>query len=407
MRLLGASLVLTCGGEADGVLRDGGILIDDGRIKSVGDFRALKEQYGHCDSVFYKDHIILPAFINSHIHFEFSRASTKLNYGSFALWLDSVMKHRDSIFQDSDNDIKQEVLLQKKCGVGTVCAISSYDNDLDLLLKSNLRVIFCHEVLGANSDDFENQVLSISSRLERSLGLRSSLFQPGLAIHSPYSVHPRLASYVIDLATKYNLLVSTHFLESKEECEWLESKSGYFASFYEKTIQLSTPPHFSKADFLSLFEGVRAIFAHCLYADSDFKHEILKRGHIVSAPRSNLLLNGKMGDNEIISTDSRGSNSNTNILDELRCALFSTIAHAGHSNSCDLESISRSMLQAITSRPAKALGLNNGMLEEGRDADIAVFGFDCDDVSQIATNFILRASEATALFVNGVDILHA
>ncbi|RDU60910.1 aminofutalosine deaminase family hydrolase [Helicobacter sp. MIT 14-3879] len=403
MKLLGASFILTCDSDAK-ILHDGGILIDEGRIQAVGDFQVLKEKYQHCDSLFYKNHIILPALINAHIHFEFSKNTSSFMYGGFDTWLNTVMQNRDEILKNNIKAMQQAILTQKKSGVGTVCAISSYDLDLELLLHANLRVIFCHEVLGANSKDFENQVLNLSARLEHSLNIKHALFQPALALHAPYSVHPKLAHYVIDLAAKYNLLVSTHFLESKQEYEWLESRSGYFKEFYSKYFQIQDLESFNKEEFLALFVDVRALFIHCLYADSKFKQEILRYGSIVSCPRSNLLLNGKAGDNTIIATDGKSSNNDVNLLEEMRYTFFSTIAKYGLESN-DIESLAKEILYAVTCHSAQALGLNNGVLQEGKDADIAIFKLDCENNKQLVTNFILHAKEADSLLINGVDIL--
>lgn len=409
MKLLGASFVITCNDNV-GILRNGGVLIDNGIILAVGNFNELKQKCEQCDFIFYKNHILLPALINSHIHFEFSKNTSSFMYGSFGTWLDSVMKNRGAILKDNLKSIQQAILEQKKSGVGTVCAISSYDLDLDSLLNSNLRVIFCHEVLGMNANEFENQVLDISNRLEYSMPLKTDLFQSALALHAPYSVHTKLAQYIIDLATKYKLLISTHFLESRHELEWLQSKSGYFAEFYSKHLNLKDVESFSQEEFLDLLSDVNVIFTHCIYADSNIREKILKLGSIVSCPRSNLLLSGKMGDNNIISTDGKSSNNDVNLLQEMRYALFATLSaretqDIKQDNTKDIESLSKQILYAVTCNPANALGLNNGILQEGKNADIAVFDVECEHLEQVITSFVLHAKNAVSLLVNGIDII--
>ncbi|STQ85426.1 metal-dependent hydrolase [Helicobacter muridarum] len=412
MKLLGASFIITCNDDI-GILRNGGVLIDNGKILAVGDFNELKQQCRQCDFLFYKNHIILPALINSHIHFEFSKNISSFMYGRFDLWLNSVMQNRGAILKDNLKAIQKAIMEQKKSGVGTVCAISSYDLDLDCLLNSNLRVIFCHEVIGADEKDFENQVINISNRLEHSMALKTNLFQSALALHAPYSVHTKLAQYIIELASKYKLLISTHFLESKHELEWLQSKSGYFKEFYDKYLKLEDVQSFNQDEFIDLFHDVQAIFTHCLYADSSVKEEILKRGSIISCPRSNLLLNGKMGDNNIIATDGKSSNNDVDLLQEMRYVLFATLSaketeqdeSKSSTEARDIESISKHILYAVTCNPAKALGLNNGVLQEGKDADIAIFEIECEHLEQVITSFVLNAKGAISLLVNGVDII--
>lgn len=55
---------------------------------------------------------------------------------------------------------------------------------------------------------------------------KNDFFIPAISIHSPYSTHPSLAYFALDLAKKQNLLASTHFLESKAENIWLRESKG-------------------------------------------------------------------------------------------------------------------------------------------------------------------------------------
>ncbi len=402
MKLIGASTLITCNEKWE-ILRDGGIVFDSGVIKDVGNFDELAQKYYNCDFVFYKNHTILPAFINSHIHFEFSKNETSFRYGNFGIWLDSVMENRGEVLKDNYSSIQQAILTQKKSGVGSVCAISSYDLDLDLLLDSKLRVIYFHEVLGAMEEDFTKQALQISNRLEKTLPLKSPTFIPSLALHSPYSVNKQIAQYVVDLAMKYNLLISTHFLESKEELEWLTNKSGYFKSFYSNNFNIhDSKPHFDIDSFLFMLKDLKTLFVHCLYADENVCDIISKQGAIISCPRSNILLNGKMGINNIIATDGKSSNIDVNILEELRYTLLNTILL---DSNIDIEKISKKLLYSITSNPANALNLNNGVLSNGKFADIALFEVDLNCMDNVASSFILNAKQASRLLIAGNDIL--
>lgn len=402
MKIIGASSLFTCN-ETFEVLENGGIVIENGKIIEVGLYDNLITNYPDCDFVFYKDHVILPALINAHIHFEFSKNDTSFEYGNFGKWLDSVMNNRGEVLKDNMKAMQYAIDTQKKSGVGSVCAISSYDLDLELLLHSKLKVLYCHEVLGVLEENFEEQAISISTRLERTLHLKNPSFLPALAIHAPYSVNSKIAQYVIDLALRYNLMLSTHFLESKEEFEWLMQQNGYFKGFYEKNFNLKdSKPHFSIQEFLALFSGIKTLYTHCLYADEEIKSKILKHGSIVSCPRSNLLLSGKMGDNTIIATDGKSSNADVNLLDEVRTAFFTSLAL--HAKS-DIESLAKKLIQAITCNPAKVLGFNNGSLESQKSADVAIFKLLPSKNNNVLSNFILNARSASRLLVNGCDIL--
>ncbi|MWV61356.1 metal-dependent hydrolase [Helicobacter saguini] len=422
MKLIGASIILPCDIESRDskdfqVIKNGGIVFDNDRIIEIDDFQKLEQKYKKItESRFYKNHILLPALINSHIHFEFSKNDSSFVYGDFGSWLNSVMDNRGAVLRGANAAIKRAIKEQLNSGVGSVCAISSYDLDLQFLLDSKLKVIFCHEVIGALEANFNAQKASLDSRLKQTLSLKNKNFQPAIAIHSPYSVNFKLANYAVNLAKKHNLLLSAHFLESKCEFEWLTRQSGYFREFFTRYFGLqNTKPGFSIESFLTLFNGCKAIFTHCLYADNSVRKGIYKQGNaIISCPRSNLLLNAKMGENTIIATDGKSSNNDVNLLNEARSALFCSIQNfdildfknsKNHNlDSNFIESICQNLILAMTSRPAKALNLNNGMLKVGKSPDLAIFKIESKN-DFVATNFILNAKKVTRLIINGQDCL--
>lgn len=418
MKLIGASIVLPCNEDSKEfeVIRNGGVVFENGVILEIGEFQKLELKYKKViESRFYKNHILLPALINSHIHFEFSNNENSFVYGDFGTWLSSVMDNRGAILKGNKSAIKQAIKEQVNSGVGSVCAISSYDLDLDLLLDSKLRVIFCHEVIGALDSNFKAQKENLDSRIQKSLSKKNKNFQPAIAIHSPYSVNFKLANYAINLAKKHNFLISAHFLESKQEYEWLTRQSGYFREFFARYFgQQNFKSQFSIDSFLALFNDTRAIFTHCLYATNAIKRALYAQGnHIISCPRSNLLLNAKMGENHIIATDGKSSNNDVNLLNEARAALFcaiqniDTLDSKNSKNANFIESICRNLILAMSANPAKALNLNNGVLKKEKMADLALFRFkDLEsNIENIATNFILNAKKVTRLIINGEDIL--
>ena len=398
VRIIGADFAITCNDKQD-IIENGAVAISNGKILEVDTFENLKSRYIECESLFYKNHVMLPALINSHIHFEFSKNETSFRYGNFGKWLDSVMESRGSVLKNSKNAILDSINMQKKNGVGIVGAVSSYDLDLEYLLDSKLKVIYFQEVLGSFDKDFDNQAIDISIRLDKVMQFANPLFQPALALHSPYSTNDKIARYVIDLALKHNLLLSTHFLESKEELEWLRDKSGYFKTFYDKYLGVSEhTPNFDIDSFTDLFKDIRTLFIHCLYADDELRQKILDNGgYIVSCPRSNTLLNSTMGDCSIIATDGKSSNINVSLLDELRYALMVELSRGND----DIEGISRSLIDSVTCNPARALNIESGILESKRCADIAIFKLECKSRDNLLSSFILNAKYARKLLING------
>lgn len=98
-----------------------------------------------------------------------------------------------------------------------------------------------------------------------------------------------------------------------------------------------------------------------------------------------------------LGTDGKSSNNNVNLLDELRVALYA------YPNE-DLLALAKSLLLSATLYGAKALGLNNGSLQEGKNVDFTLFEFD-ETLQQAPLSFILHAKTPTHLYVNAKAIL--
>lgn len=407
MKLIGASVIITCD-ESFTIIKDGGILFDDENIIKIGKFDELKKSELQ-EVRFYHSCVITPALINSHIHFEFSKNYSTLQYGSFEKWLDSVMQNRDTLMQDSASYIKNAIKETLYSGVGCVGAISSNGFDLELLSKSALKVVLFNEIMGSNKDFFNKIKDNFEARLEKSKSLESSTFKAAIALHSPYSLDIELAQYAIKKAQDSKMPISTHFLESKEELTWLENNDGYFRGFFRDFFKNeNAKPCYSKESFLELFKGCQTLFVHCLHLDDNDWNNISKlTADIVSCPRSNRLLNNKYFDlskaNDynfpfIIATDGKSSNYSLNMLDEARCVLF---AYENY----DINNLAKEIILAMTKNPAKRLGFNNGVLESNKASDFAIFYIkDIDKTIQIELNFILHAREVQDLYINGKRI---
>lgn len=410
--IVGASLVFICNRDFS-IIENGAIAFERGNdsILAVGDYNALCATYKGADKAFYDNSILLPAFINAHIHFEFGAHVAEFCYGDFGAWLDSLMARRESVLDMGESIIERGIQAQLDAGVGSVGAISSYGNDAKTLAKSPLRVVYFNEAIGSNENALDSIYDNFIKRLDSSKDLESSTFTPAIALHSPYSLHPNLAKKLIDIALNDNLLLSAHFLESKQEREWLDSSSGYFKGFFNHLGNKEARALYSAKSFLDMLlplQNRTLSLTHCLQlAKSELESIKRLNASIITSPRSNRLLNNaylaldSISDvNIAIGTDGNSSNYSVNMLEELKIALFAYPKQ-------DLLSLAKRLILCATHNGAKALGLNNGTLAVGKSVDIALFGFTkpLNANNQAPLHFILHATKPQALYICAKQVI--
>ena len=375
------------------------------RIEAVDLPETLLEQYPDAELIRAKPYTVLyPGFINTHVHLEFSANKTSLKYGSFMPWLDSVIEHRDDLMKDCNNAI-----MQKECnemlrsGITTFGAISSFGTELQVCEATPQRVVFFNELIGSNAQYADMLYGDFLERVKASQSCdASSLITPAVAIHSPYSVHPVILQRAVTLAKQNQMPLSTHFLESQAEREWLEKGEGEFKAFFEKFFNTSTPVT-TIEEFLHAFDTYSAHFTHCVQATEDELAYLAQKGHTIAhCPRSNRYLGcGRLAIEKLdlpfsVATDGLSSNDSLNIFDELRAALM---LH----NNIDIQQLSLQLLQNITSDAAKALGLNNGSLHVGKDADFVLVTLPelPKRPEEIALWSILHTRQVDAVYIEG------
>lgn len=408
MRIIGADFVALCNTEFD-VLKQGGICFDGNGILEIASYAQLCEKYKKVKAQFYDSCVITPSFANLHLHLEFSQNDGILHFGDFGEWLDSVIEKREVLMNGNLQSAMQAgIHTCLKSGVGFVGAISSNGLDLETLANAPLRVLYFNEVIGSNPQVLDVLYQNFQARFKESQNKANTRFIPAVAVHSPYSVHPKLLQKVLEVAKDNATPLSVHFLESSAEKEWLTQSSGYFSAFYQKFFNANLQSFFGVDSFLDAFSDFKGVyFTHCLEATNKELAKISQmQGKIITCPKSNRLLNGKFLDINAVEkngiplclgTDGKSSNDSLSLLDELRIALF---AYAD----MPLEALARKLLLSVTRNAFVDTSLPLGELKCGNFADFAVFKL--PKVEEfLAQHLILYAKEAQQLFIQGKEVL--
>ena len=401
MRILRAKWVLACD-ENFKILKEGAIVFDK-KIIEVCAFASAARKYPQAEILDFSGDIAMPAFINPHVHLEFSANKGTLRYGDFLDWLGSVIASRQQLDAAARGRlIAEQIAVMMRSGVGTIGEISSFGGEAEACAQSGIRTVFFNEILGASKDAAVENILKFKQRFERSKALASSLFIPAVSVHSPYSTHPQITEFATRLARENGLAISTHFMESAYERQWLRAGRGKLKTWLSK-FNPAPAPFYSPQSFVAHFSGLRTLFTHCVWVD-DFSIFDPKLHSITHCARSNRLLSKRRlsfkkllasGLNYNIATDGLSSNFSLSFLDELRANLM---MH----DELGLVDLARALILGATRNAAAALGLNLGELKEGKLADIAVFeGIECEQ-SQLPLQLILQSKNVKSLFIEGM-----
>jgi cytosine/adenosine deaminase-related metal-dependent hydrolase len=406
MKMILADYILTMDKE-NHVVKSGALVFDTEIVAILDNQEEALKQYPQATILDAGvNSVVMPGLINAHIHLEFSKNKTTLEYGSFLPWLYSVMEHREALMQSCQEGCYEQILYAlMHSGTTTIGATSSQGLDLEAAVNTPLKVVYFNELIGSNPAAADIIYGDFLKRVEDSMRLASDTFVPAIGIHSPYSVHPILVKHAIKYAKENHLRISTHFMESLAEREWLDKGSGDFKPFFKSFLGTDIPVT-NAGEFLGLFKNTHTLFVHGVYT-SEAELEALSQcnASIVHCPVSNRLLGAKMLDLEavkrhkipmLMGTDGLSSNFSTSLFDEMRATL---LMHT----ELDLHLLSRDLLRAATTNAAKTLGVNTGELAVHKAADIITFALPqaVEEKKNIPLQIILHTKAVEHLYING------
>jgi cytosine/adenosine deaminase-related metal-dependent hydrolase len=406
MRIIQANWLIVCNDAFD-IIKNGAVAFDT-QIQAVGTLETIQAQYPSVHiEILGKNSVLMPGLINAHVHLEFSANKTTLKYGAFMPWLHSVIQSREKLIENATQEVIQKQLQTMiKTGTTTIGAISSYGFDLTPCVQSAMNVVYFSEIIGSKPEMVDALLADFKAKVQAAMQHKSNTFIPAVAIHSTYSVHPFLIREVLKFAKEQHMPVTAHFLESREEKEWLKHSQGGFLDFFLNFLNQKQSITTSM-QFLEQFEGITPLsFTHCVCAN---KKELAKikalNASINHCPTSNrLLTNRKLNLKKLkninftVATDGLSSNTSLSLFDELRNALM---IHT----TIEIQKLSVKLLKAATKNAANALGLNKGVLEKGFDSDMIAFYLPdgVEDKYDVPMQSILHTKEVEKTIIGGVD----
>lgn len=400
MKIISADYIYT----GNGFLENHAVAFTE-TIQEIDSLEVLQGKYPEVIILYTEPHSVLyPGFINTHVHLEFSANRTSLQFGSFMPWLDSIIEHRDELVKTCNNEIMiHECQEMMRSGITTFGAISSFGNELEVCERTPQRVVFFNELIGSNAQYADMLYGDFQERVKASQSCeKKSRIIPAVAIHSPYAVHPILLQKAVNVAKKYHMPLSAHFLESQAEREWLESSSGTFKAFFLKYFNTASTVT-TINEFMHAFDTHPTHFTHCVQATDEELHYLAQKGHsIAHCPRSNRYLGcGRLALEDLplpftVATDGLSSNNSLNIFDELRAAIM--LHHQ-----FPINKLANTLIRCVTSDAAEILGINTGKIQVDKLADFAVITLPEKPKrkDEIALWTILHTQKVTEVYIEG------
>lgn len=348
--------------------------------------------------------VLLPGLVNAHTHLEFSDCEKPLGKAGMSLpeWIRQVIGTRHRGDRDSISAVQKGLVESLNAGVTTIGEITT--SSVSAYLEFAGSLIAFQEVIGFSLARCE----SVQADLEMRLELANALVElyAGVSPHAPYTVHPTLLQNLVQLAIDRQLPVAMHLAESREELELLSNGTGPFQQLLtdRSMWDANAIPRGSRPlDYLKVFsQAPRALVVHGNYLSDDeiaFLAEHRNHMSVVYCPRTHAYFGhdryplDKMlaaGVRVALGTDSRASNPDLSLLDEMRF-----LAKRMPEISPEV------ILKMATSYGAAALGLadETGSLTPGRLAHIAALP--CPSTHDPVETVLFSDSQPSHILVRG------
>ncbi|MDP9425631.1 MAG: amidohydrolase family protein [Actinomycetota bacterium] len=377
--ILAADLVLPV---AVGPIRDGAVLIRDGRIAAVGPLADIRRSAPKVEVRSFAGHAIVPGAVNAHGHLGFRRKDKPAG-ASFSVWLKeliSKLPEKESWTAEAARDSAREAV---EAGTTYMAESSPYGECLPQLAESGMAgtvhaEFFPGDYPGMSPQERVDAIFESARKMSDGLPARVDC---QVSVHSPYTVDPVSAGLAAVRSRKEGGRLAIHLSESPEEVEFILEGTGGLAEIFESADWrgrgISPVQYFEETGVL----GSNVIAAHLATSVSKNDLDILKSTNTAAAhcPRSNEYLKCEVsplpamlerGIRVGMGTDGLWSSPSLNLFEE---TLFAIRLH-GMDGALGLE--------LATLGGARALGIEDeaGSIEVGKYADLAVVAVAPDGV---------------------------
>lgn len=268
------------------ITENGYVLVEGKHVKGV--FNNLPEEYKNVEVVDYGDKLIIPGFVDTHLHApQFANRGLGIDM-ELLPWLETYTFPEESKYKDVDYAKKAyQKLVHELWKKGTTRSIifATIHNEaskelMNLLNEAGLSAFVGKVNMDRNSPDFyvektEDSINDTEVFLKETVG-KYDLVKPIVTPRFVPTCTGELMTGLSKLAKKYNVPVQSHLSENRGEIAWvkeLHPESDNYASVYNQFEMFGQQP---------------TVMAHCVHL-TDEEIELMAKNNVYVAhsPHSN------------------------------------------------------------------------------------------------------------------------
>lgn len=367
------------------ILENGGVVVRDGLIISVGNYPDLKRQFPLAIENELGDVVLMPGLINAHTHLEYTMMKNRLqSEAGFTNWIQDLNKIKFLLREEEIVFAMLEGMKElHQWGCVAAANIVSFPALIEKSPSLPLHLWNFIEMMDIRGPQQGEEGLQIAENFlkQHQQYHADKKIKFGISPHAPQTTSQSLYQASVQLIKKYQAPFCTHLAESEEEFEMFTEGSGMLFDFLKSLGRDMSDTSFQtpvqallKNDLLP--QGALLVHMNCLNnKDRELLTERGKDFFIVHCPKTHRFFDRAPFDWRFfydhgyrlsVGTDSLASNDELNLFSEMQ--LFAKTAP-----DLALEEI----LKMVTLNPAEALGMKRrlGELCPGAFAEMITIPF--------------------------------
>lgn len=262
------------------IVEKGYIVVEDNKIKGV--FSSLPSKYRDIALKDFKDYLIIPGFVDLHLHApQFANRGIGMDQ-ELLPWLEEYTFPEENKFKNLDyaKTIYARLIKEiwKQGTTRSVIFSSIHKNStkllLDYFIDSGLGAYVGKVAMDRNCPDYLIQptelILSEIQEIINEYNYKSALVKPIITPRFVPTCTPALLQGLGELAHKYCVPIQSHISENFQEVQWVKSLHPEFESYA------------GVYDYYNCFGQEPTIMAHCVYNTED-EIELMKKNDVYAA----------------------------------------------------------------------------------------------------------------------------